>query len=230
MSSSASLSRRVTFIAHRGVFVCVVCLAMAVLVLPSHAHKRAQEIDERSDRCRACKRIVMNIENSMLPGIRKKQQESASKQGLNVGVLEEFINEKLSSMCEFSSIFSNKAVYKECQSLMEQHEEGVGAAVLAYARKKAAFNLVTQVCHQVSSACPASTNSTESEVVKVKDKYMSGEPAIQPRITFTSTKVQTLTHLVLQILTHLVEIISERPDATQKKGGLIKIVAADWME
>jgi hypothetical protein len=86
------------------------------------------------------------------------------------------------------------------------------------------------VCHQVSSACPASTNSTESEVVKVKDKYMSGEPAIQPRITFTSTKVQTLTHLVLQILTHLVELISERPDATQKKGGLIKIVAADWME
>jgi len=199
MSSSASLSRRVTFMAHRGVFVCVVCLAMAVVVVPSQAHKRAKEIDERSDRCRACKRIVMNIENSMLPGIRKKQQESASKQGLNVGVLEEFINEKLSSMCEFSSIFSNKAVYKECQSLMEQHEEGVGAAVLAYARKKAAFNLVTQVCHQVSSACPASTNSTESEVVKVKDKYMSGEPAIQPRLTFTGTKVQILTHLLLQM-------------------------------
>jgi len=137
----------------------------------------------------------MNIESSILPGLVRKQKESSSKQKLNAGMLEEHISEKLADVCTFSSIFSHKPIYKECLGIMEEYEEQVAAAVMDYTRRRADFNLVTLVCHEISASCPSSTNSTESEVVKPKEKYMS-----------------------------------ERPDAAQKKGDVIKVVAADWQD
>mmetsp|Transcript_53036 Transcript_53036/g.77734 ORF Transcript_53036/g.77734 Transcript_53036/m.77734 type:complete len:322 (-) Transcript_53036:199-1164(-) len=173
----------------------VLCCALILLASPSQARKKAATLDDRSDACRACKRIVMNVENSILPTAKQNQKEGAPKQSLNVGALEHHISEKLADVCTFSSIYTHKPFFRECENIMEEYEEGVVAAVLEYVKRKASFNLVTKVCHKVTSVCPKTTNSTESEVVKLKDKYMS-----------------------------------ERPHGDQKKGGLIHIVAADWME
>jgi len=44
----------------------VLCCALILLASPSQARKKAATLDDRSDACRACKRIGMDPENAMV--------------------------------------------------------------------------------------------------------------------------------------------------------------------
>ena len=44
-------------------------------------------------------------------------------QSLNVGALEHHISEKLGDVCTFSSIYTHKTFFRECENIMEEYEE-----------------------------------------------------------------------------------------------------------
>ena len=75
--------------------------------------------------------------------------------------------------------------------------QGVVAAVLEYVKRKASFNLVTKVCHDVTSVCPKTTNSTESEVYDYTQTCKHAN-------THTHTHKRTHTHTHTHIHTHII--------------------------
>jgi len=51
-------------------------------------------------------------------------------QSLNVGALEHHISEKLADVCTFSSIYTHKPFFRECENIMEEYEEVLCVCVL----------------------------------------------------------------------------------------------------
>lgn len=146
------------------------------------AKKVKRKVSENSDACKACKRILLSIQSVVVPEIRKAKLHENRKRNLDLGDEEEKVLEKMTQMCTFSNVYYQAELRKECERMIEEHEQDFARSIVHWARSAEDFNLVHSLCHVIARACPSTVNSTASEVVAPREKYRSERPpeSIQP--------------------------------------------------
>uniref|UniRef100_A0A6U2DX59 Saposin B-type domain-containing protein n=1 Tax=Hemiselmis andersenii TaxID=464988 RepID=A0A6U2DX59_HEMAN len=162
---------------HVVLLAACICVALSPPVWAKKGGGKARkEVDEASDGCRACKRVVMSLDRTVLP---KFEQIFKGKKGskMYMGSLSIYMQEELANICTFDIIHYQKNLRKECESMLDDHEDDMLVVLTAHARESMGEEkFLKGMCVEAAKRCPKHVNSTASEAPKSKRELKTQRP------------------------------------------------------
>uniref|UniRef100_A0A6T6U0T7 Saposin B-type domain-containing protein n=1 Tax=Hemiselmis tepida TaxID=464990 RepID=A0A6T6U0T7_9CRYP len=148
------------------VFMCL-CLMLPVLGKKGGG-KAGKQVEEASDGCRTCKRIVMALDQTVIPKF-KQLFKGKEESKMYVGSLSVYMQEELSNICNFDLVHYQRNLRKECEAIIDEHEDDMLTVLMQHARENMGSEAFLKgMCARVARRCPRGVNSTQSEAPPAK--------------------------------------------------------------
>mmetsp|Transcript_35535 Transcript_35535/g.87394 ORF Transcript_35535/g.87394 Transcript_35535/m.87394 type:complete len:365 (-) Transcript_35535:112-1206(-) len=129
-----------------------------------------KDVFGRTPRCRTCHMVVNSINQRLVPALLKMKAKEekrfargdAASRRIDYGVYTETVEQFINNACTTQDLFHIKTVRRNCQEMMEEHEEEVNAVYSRWIKKGApdfhqgaasGWSWNWEVCYKATQSC-----------------------------------------------------------------------------